>query len=126
MQLKGLRLEFPEDDKSPLGHKLREIYAKPLYAFSVIDLRIMVSQGLALDIVIPMSVERLEENPFLRADLYYGDLLTSLLNVPIEYWKSNQAAYWAVTELVSGLPIVLKSLDAKIESFLNNDSMTKG
>ncbi|HSZ54568.1 MAG TPA: contact-dependent growth inhibition system immunity protein [Tepidisphaeraceae bacterium] len=67
-------------------HRLRR---KPLREFTVEDLRIMVGQHLGLSFLVPLSLDRLEQDPFIAGDMYPGDLLASVLRIPEAFWKSH-------------------------------------
>jgi hypothetical protein len=53
-------------------HPLR---TKPLGAYEVEDLRIMIGQNIGLPWLLPLALDRLEENPWASGDMYPGDLL---------------------------------------------------
>lgn len=67
-------------------HRLRR---KPLCEFSVEDLRLMIGQGIGLAHLIPLAVERLEEDPLAQGDYYAGDLLAAVLGVGATFWHGN-------------------------------------
>jgi hypothetical protein len=53
-------------------HRLR---TKPIGEFDVEDLRIMIGQNIGLPYLLPLALERLEENTWAAGDMYPGDLL---------------------------------------------------
>lgn len=53
-------------------HRLR---TKPLGEYDVEDLRIMIGQSIGLPWLLPLAIDRLEENPWASGDHYPGDLL---------------------------------------------------
>lgn len=53
-------------------HRLR---TKPVGEFDLEDLRIMIGQNIGLPYLLPLALERLEENPWAAGDMYPGDLL---------------------------------------------------
>jgi hypothetical protein len=53
-------------------HRLR---AKPIGEFDTEDLRIMIGQGIGLPYLIPLALDRLEENPWAAGHMFPGDLL---------------------------------------------------
>ncbi|MGG4341725.1 contact-dependent growth inhibition system immunity protein [Paenibacillus lautus] len=67
------------------SHELRK---KPLNEFNLEDLRLLLQQT-SLDILLPLALERLAENPLQSGELYVGDLLCSILRVDKEYWENN-------------------------------------
>jgi hypothetical protein len=53
-------------------HRLR---TKPIGEFGVEDLRIMIGQNIGLPYLLPLALDRLEENLWSAGDMYPGDLL---------------------------------------------------
>ncbi|HUE15278.1 MAG TPA: contact-dependent growth inhibition system immunity protein [Planctomycetaceae bacterium] len=64
-------------------HRLRHV---PLEDFATEDLRIMIGQQFSLPFLVPLALEKLEENPLVEGDYYPGDLLKVVLRVPEEFW----------------------------------------
>jgi CDI immunity proteins len=46
-----------------------------------------------LDMVIPIAVEIVEQNPLASAGRFRGDLLRALMEVPDSFWRRNPALY---------------------------------
>ncbi len=69
-------------------HALRR---KPLKTLTDEELRLAVGQGIGLEWLVPLMLQRLAENPFLAGDYYEGDLLASLALVPSSYWAEHPA-----------------------------------
>jgi len=67
-------------------HRLRRV---PLRDFRVEDLRILISQKFNIDILMPLALARLEENPWVDGDYYEGDLLQAVVDVPSSFWEAN-------------------------------------
>jgi CDI immunity proteins len=67
-------------------HNLRR---KLLVEFTVEDLRIMIGQGISLPFLIPLAIERLEEEPLAAGDLYRGDLLQAMVLAGEAYWANH-------------------------------------
>ena len=53
-------------------HRLR---TKPIGEFGIEDLRIMIGQNIGLSYLLPLALDRLEEDPWAAGDMYPGDLL---------------------------------------------------
>jgi len=77
-------------------HKLRK---KPLNEFTTGDLRIMISQNFSLDYLIPLALEKLEENILIEGDCYEGDLLLIVLGSDKNFWKENKELWGKVFDL---------------------------
>ena len=67
-------------------HRLRRV---PLADFTIEDLRIMIGQNIGPRYLVPLALERLEENPWVSGDCYSGDLLMAVLGLPYEFWESH-------------------------------------
>ncbi|MDT7832810.1 contact-dependent growth inhibition system immunity protein [Flavobacteriaceae bacterium S356] len=68
-------------------HKLRR---KALRDFKVEDLRTLIGQGFSLKYMIPLAIEKLNENILVEATFYEGDLLMSVIDETCkEYWLEN-------------------------------------
>jgi hypothetical protein len=71
-------------------HMLRR---KPLAEFTVEDLRIMIGQGIGLLFLIPLALERLEEDPLAAGDFYRGDLLRAVFLADESYWATHPGSF---------------------------------
>ncbi|MER8451687.1 contact-dependent growth inhibition system immunity protein [Mesorhizobium sp. M0296] len=69
-------------------HALRR---KPLNTLTDEELRLAVGQGIGLEWLVPLMLQRLAENPFRAGDFFEGDLLASLARVPSSYWTEHPA-----------------------------------
>jgi len=67
-------------------HRLRRV---PLGNFVTEDLRIMIGQQIGLKYLLPLALDRLEEDPFAEGDFYPGDLLRSVLGVNLAFWQGH-------------------------------------
>ncbi|MFH9469706.1 contact-dependent growth inhibition system immunity protein [Streptomyces clavifer] len=54
------------------------------------DLRILMSQQVALSYVLPLTVRMLLEEPLLDASFYQGDLLLAAVSAPASAWACYQ------------------------------------
>ncbi len=65
-------------------HRLRDV---PLSSLSVEDLRLLVAQEIALDHIVPLALQQLQQRPLASGDFYAGDLLATLLRIPASFWS---------------------------------------
>lgn len=61
----------------------------------------MIGQGIGLPHLVPLALERLEQDPWVAGDHYEGDLLMNVLRVPAEFWSSHLDFLGRLTEIVS-------------------------
>ena len=87
-QLDGHILAAPEYDSVLVltCHRLRRV---PLNEFSAEDVRVMIGQDLSLEYLMPIAIEHLEKNPFVKGDYYPGDLLKNALGVRCDFWEQH-------------------------------------
>ena len=83
-----------------LIQKVLALRRTPLNRFSTEDLRLMISQGFALAYLVPLALERLQDNLFVEGDFYPGDLLQSVLHVDIEFWLNNRSLWHQLHRLI--------------------------
>lgn len=110
---------LPRDttDSSALVTTCLTLYTKPLKDFTVENLRVMIGQSIGLEFLIPLAVEVLRENPFVSGDYYPGDLLSVVMQVEPSFWQTHQGLYWSVSEIVTGLPLLMSDLTDAIHRF---------
>ncbi len=89
-------------------HRLRQ---KPLAEFTVEDLRIMIGQRIGLPFLVPLAVERLEEEPLAAGDFYPGDLLQAVLRAGETFWVDHPDSLQRVRKIVGRVKDLLPSLD---------------
>ena len=53
-------------------HRLRR---KPIKDFGIEDIRIMVGQQIGLELLVPLAIEFLENDPFAEGDFYPGSAI---------------------------------------------------
>lgn len=75
--------------KSHLVITCHELRKKPLKDYEVEDLRIMISQNISPEYLLPLAIKILLENPFACGDCYEGDLLSAVSELPKEFWDKN-------------------------------------
>jgi hypothetical protein len=66
-----------------------ELRKKAIEAYSIEDLRIMIGQKIGLVYLVPLALELLEDDLFAKGNLYYGDLLDTLLTLNDSFWSAN-------------------------------------
>ena len=104
-------------DSSALVTTCLALYEKPLKDFTVENLRVMIGQSIGLEFLIPLAIDLLQENPFVEGDYYPGDLLSAVVKVEPSFWQTHQDFYWSVSEIVAGLPSLMRDLTDAINRF---------
>lgn len=108
------------DFKSGLVIHAHALRKKPLCEFSNEDLRILISQAISLDFLLPLALERLAENPLESGDLYVGDLLCSVLKVDKKYWESNIELKIELSEVLELYENAREIVDKHIKKYRRN------
>jgi len=88
------------DDISYLALTLHTLRKKPLKNLNIEDLRVMIGQNMGLPFLIPLAMEELKFNILAQGELYPGDLLCSVLNSDIDYWKEEEHNWQLICHLI--------------------------
>ncbi len=99
-------------------HRLRRT---PLQVFTVEDLRIMIGQGIGLPWLVPLALERLEEDPLVEGDYYPGDLLGSVLGIEAGFWRNHPDLRNSIEEIIRRSPALPKELQDRLAAFNRPD-----
>lgn len=100
----------PSED-SDLIRTCNALRKKQLKDFTIEDLREMIGQDIGLEYLIPLALEKLNENILTEGDYYEGDLLKSVLTSDKKYWAKEPDNWNAVCELFERNKEILKSHD---------------
>jgi hypothetical protein len=84
----------PASAPTNLVKRCIELSKVPVETFTLGDLRLMIGQQFGLPYLVPIALEKLEDDMFVEADYHEGDLLSNILNVDTEFWRDNRN-YWA-------------------------------
>ncbi|MEU1486954.1 contact-dependent growth inhibition system immunity protein [Streptomyces sp. NPDC005752] len=76
----------PAADATNLMRKVHELRRVRQRELGPADLRILISQQVALPCVLPLTVRLLIEEPLLDASFYEGDLLLAAVSAPASAW----------------------------------------
>jgi hypothetical protein len=79
----------PPAGATRLTATVHELRRRPVEQLGVEDQRVLIAQQVGLDVLVPLALARLEENPLAEGDFYPGDLLVAVLRVPPPYWQSH-------------------------------------
>jgi hypothetical protein len=107
----------PPADATRLIATVHDLRRKPIGLLSAEDLRVLVAQHVGLDVIVPLTLNRLEEQPLLEGDFYPGDVLVAVLRVPPSYWSANPAQMARLKRIIASIDKPDPELHADIESF---------
>lgn len=85
-ELDGVDWGDPESAETPMIGRVLALRRKPLADLTNGEVRLAVSQKVALPWVLELAIERLRTDPLLEGDYYPGDLLSALVRLEEEEW----------------------------------------
>jgi len=88
-------------DSGYLVTRCNELRRIPLNEFTIEDLRIMISQSIGLIYLIPLSLEKLQENILAEGDYYPGDLFKSVVNIDSHFWTTNKELHTQLKHIIA-------------------------
>ena len=90
-----------EQLQSYLLNRIGDLSVIPLEDFTVEDLRLLIGQGIGLNYLVSLAIEKLQLDLFAEGDFFPGDLLSSVLKIPTTFWKENKNL-WAQINILIG------------------------
>lgn len=88
-ELDGENWGEPETAPTPMVARCLRLRRTPLHALSQGDLRLLISQKIALKYTVPEAMRFISENAMLEAEYYPGHLLCALLRIDKDYWSQK-------------------------------------
>ncbi|WP_285482780.1 contact-dependent growth inhibition system immunity protein [Amycolatopsis sp. NBRC 101858] len=88
-QLEGRPWGAPPTDATRLIETAHHLRRKPIGDLDVEDLRLLLLQRVGIELLVPLTLSRLEREPLAEGDYYPGDLLVALLKIPPEHWRRH-------------------------------------
>jgi hypothetical protein len=82
---------------------VHELRRRPIGSLGVEDLRVLIGQKVGVAAVMPLALERLEQDPLAEGDYYPGDLLVAVLGIPRDYWERHPDQHAKVDAVVDRL-----------------------
>jgi hypothetical protein len=95
--------------------------SKPIALVDTYEIRLLVSQDIALKYSVPMAIDILRQAPLVSAGNYDGDLLVACLGVKVEHWREFDSDHRRLRDLLADLKTNDKSINARIDDFLIMD-----
>jgi hypothetical protein len=93
----------PPADATRLIATVHGLRRRAVGSLEVEDLRVLIGQQVGLGALLPLAIERLEEDPMAEGDYYPGDLLVAVLRVPRDYWDDHPEQHVRVNAVVERL-----------------------
>ena len=89
------------DYDSRLLRRVKELRKIPLNEYNIEDLRLMISENVGLEYLIPLAQEKLQKDILAKGVYYKGDLLLAVVNSRDAFWKCNPSYQNELVELVN-------------------------
>lgn len=89
----------------------------PIEQLGTEALRFLLEEGKSTDVLLRVAIDRLERDPFQGGDFYAGDLLVTVLGLPVSTWISApdlRAQAYALVEDAGDLVDLLEPEDRAI------------
>jgi hypothetical protein len=81
----------PPADATKLISTAYALHKQPIGTLDVEGLRLLISQQIGLDTLVPLALDHVELDPLAEGDFYPGDLLDALIRrVPEPYWQAHE------------------------------------
>jgi hypothetical protein len=119
-QIEGDVWGDPPADATRLMKTVHELRRKPVGELSPEDLRVLIGQRVGVDVLVPLALSRLAQDPLLEGDYYPGDVLVSVLKVPTDYWSTHPQQLADVERVIESVDE--PDLKADIDAFRRNVS----
>jgi hypothetical protein len=94
----------PPSDATRLISTVNRLRRRAIGSLDTEDLRILLGQQVGTEILVPLAVERLEEDPLAEGDFYPGDLLAAVVRLPGDYWRSHPELMERVRGVIAAVP----------------------
>lgn len=123
-ELEGDRGREPKGDTS-LTKRCHRLRREPLHALSVEDLRVLLSQSISPEVLLPLALETLEINPYVEGDHYEGDLLAAVMRLDKKAWRTAQSSPAELIETIQEAPLpfdIAPALKQQIDTFVQQHS----
>ncbi|MBI2431936.1 MAG: hypothetical protein HYV26_03610 [Candidatus Hydrogenedentes bacterium] len=99
-------LELPDDVPEHL-------VTKPVRRLTPAELWYLIGHDLGLEHLVPLALEKLEDDPLMQAHTYPGDLLVVLMEARPAFWR-EQHALWL--EVIGLLEAAIQTIQARAEA----------
>lgn len=99
-------------------YRLRKL---PLNKLSAENLRMLIGQNIGLEFLIPIALEKLEENILTSGNMYDGDLLFAVAQIDGDFWSKNPDLNNRLVEIRSEAEAVAETLSETIAALENRE-----
>ncbi|MCF6249904.1 MAG: hypothetical protein L3J75_01360 [Methylococcaceae bacterium] len=112
-QLDGKQLNTC-DLQSGLIERCESARRKKLKDLSASEIRTLIGQAISLQYIVPLGLHYLETDLLYSGNLYTGDLLVSILDVPSEFWLNNPHLNNRLVEILISVEEIYQTLSGEV------------
>jgi len=109
--------EPPSEFQSSLIERHEAALATPLIKLSADQIALLVRQRTEPDLVVPLAVALLAEQPLLDAGLYPGDLFAAVLQLPADFWLSHPTEWFDVDGILGQVDSAVSAINESRKAF---------
>lgn len=108
-QLENKRWEPATDNDSVLTKRCIALSKVPVIKLSASDLRVLIGQSFNPNYLVPLAIEKLKDDLLVEADLYPGDLLKNVLDVPAPFWEAHEELHADMKQMIQSRAVEVAS-----------------
>lgn len=116
--------ELP-DNPSYLVQTVYSLRRKPLQNFTAEDLRIVIGQNLSLEFLVPVAMEMLALEPWVKTDMGTGSLLRYALNLSPDFWTDHPDLWRRMKSVLEHALADLPDLDEWDKAEMKEEGMAE-
>lgn len=105
------------EDATTLVIRVHELRRKPIGELAAGDLRLLLGQEVGVDVLLPRALELLKLDPLVEGDFFPGDLLASVLRLPLAYWREHAGLAKEVKAVLDSIVELPPELEEEVAGF---------
>jgi CDI immunity proteins len=90
-----------------------------VHALTTEDLRLLISQEIGVEALVPRAIALLQKEPLVEGDFYPGDLLVAVMKLPSAYWHAHRDELNAMHKVVRSVDYRDTQLQGDVDRFLS-------
>ena len=115
--IEGMTWGPAPEDATTLVAKVHELRRKPVGELTPEDLRLLIGQQVGVDVLLPRALDVLRRDPLTEGDFYPGDLLASVLRLPLSYWQEHSGLAEQMKAILDSIEELPPELESDVAGF---------
>lgn len=108
-QLENDYWKKPSEFPTALVKKCFEYRKIKVSELTIAQIRLLISQKIGLAYLIPIALDKLEQNVLIEGELYEGDVLESVSKIPMKFWNKNSTEFLRFISLLESNKVKILS-----------------